>query len=261
MEAAAAGRMDLYWRTALRGRRGALGEMGERTCDDPRNSSSRKGELCSHCRRDARGRTPVTSPRSCLLPCRSTDPPARPRSRRACEGKAATRLRNPPDYTQSRPCNRPLEVPPRSRRPSRNRGRPGLLCRRRLHGYHSRRRMDNPSTSGRVSRRQSSPCALPFPGRCEADWWTAERSSACLVGREKTRVRLRSCDTKRLLSTTQNIGKAFCRQSCPVHHCTGFTRDIGNVLGDDFQSTWSINVGKSRWMLLVTRAESKHSHF
>lgn len=48
---------------------------------------------------------------------------------------------------------------------------------------------DNLSTSGHISHRRSSRYDLPFLGRCEADWWTAVRSSACLVRREKTRVR------------------------------------------------------------------------
>lgn len=85
-EAVADGHMDLYWRRALRGRKREVGEGGDRTCDDPRNSLSHKGELCTshnsqHCYRDGHGHKLMTSQhRSLLLGCR-TDPPAQSRNR------------------------------------------------------------------------------------------------------------------------------------------------------------------------------------
>lgn len=66
VEAVADGHMDLHWRRALKGRKGGVGEGGDRTCDDPRNSLSHKGELCTshnsqHCCRDGHDHKVMTS--------------------------------------------------------------------------------------------------------------------------------------------------------------------------------------------------------
>lgn len=84
-EAVACHHMDLYWRKALRGRKGEVGEGGDRRYDDPRSSLSHKGELCTfhnnqHCYRHVHDHKMTSQHKNPLL-CRHTDPPSQSCSR------------------------------------------------------------------------------------------------------------------------------------------------------------------------------------
>lgn len=99
VKAVAGGQMDLYWRRALRGWEGGVGEGGDRRFDDLRSSLSQKGELCTshnnqHCYRDVHYRKMMTSQRRNLLLCWRIYPPAQSRSHWAYEGEAVSHLRN-----------------------------------------------------------------------------------------------------------------------------------------------------------------------
>ena len=198
----------------VRGR--GVGEGEGRRDGGPRNSWSRTGDgLCiSHSNQhywcSAHGRRPRAAQhrgpprlrrwRTCWL--------TQTRNYSAYEGVAGCRPCKH-DYTQSSAYTQILGRRSSHSHPCHNPGAPwggggghcGPACRH--CGYRSDR-LGNLLTSDPVSRRHSSRFDLPFPGPCEADWWTAVRSSACLVRREKTRMRPLGSDTESLLPTRKS---------------------------------------------------------
>lgn len=165
-------------------------EAARRTWAGPRSSWSRTGRLCTsrnsqRRRRSGPGRKRRTSEEGTAPPGR-TCPRGRGCRRWTCEGEAEIRPRNQGDCNRS-PYNRLPSAGPCRSFPCRTPG--GRATTPDRCGFSRRRRCfdrpDSLSTSGRASRRHSSQCDFPFPERCGADWWTAVRSSACLLKRKR----------------------------------------------------------------------------
>lgn len=248
---------DLHQKIALTWREGEEEVEEHREHDDLRNSLSHRAELCtSHsnqcCCKDGHFRKPMASQYRRLLVCLHTYCWLQSRSHQPYEvGPAVveSHLDNYPDYTQSHPRNQPMDARSFRRHPGHNLAdcEGGLdhcdfsCCRR---GYRCDR-VDNLSTNDHVSRRHSSQYDFPFPGQCEADLWTAVRSSACLVRREKKRMRPKGCAHEKKkgsyrLKQVQSIWPLITERSkitlgaksrmiaagvTSLSHCPGFLQD------------------------------------